>query len=359
MTGKERANLGDVKGENVAFIQGTVVDSNLSASDIIHKDKTRTENTTDEKNYSYERTTDIDTSRTEKHNNSYSSGDTVTINTKNQIKVGDEVLTGGKITQEGDKAVIEGTTADGMKYTATVGNTEINKDENGNYTVGGQVAQSRKEGGNSTNIDNSYSENDSKNIVKGTKVDVGDETKGYTGGLAMLQGGLSNFGANQGLMKEAFVDNMTKYQDSILQRGGTDGISEKQALSAAGNFHAQAGFEALGNGAHVAFDAALKASVDHSSGQVDTANLNRLMNENIMNQLDADAKANNWTAEEYNQAARERFGAYNDFLKNELGGQVYGPGNASYEVLDGAKGMAESGAKAVKGAANTVNKLTK
>ena len=68
MTGKERANLGDVKGENVAFIQGTVVDSNLSASDIIHKDKTRTENTTDEKNYSYERTTDIDTSRTEKDN---------------------------------------------------------------------------------------------------------------------------------------------------------------------------------------------------------------------------------------------------------------------------------------------------
>lgn len=157
MTGKERANLGDVKGENVAFIQGTVVDSNLSASDIIHKDKTRTENTTDEKNYSYERTTDIDTSRTEKHNNSYSSGDTVTINTKNQIKVGDEVLTGGKITQEGDKAVIEGTTADGMKYTATVGNAEINKDENGNYTVGGQVAQSRKEGGNSVNVDNTTS----------------------------------------------------------------------------------------------------------------------------------------------------------------------------------------------------------
>lgn len=71
MTGKERANLGDVKGEDVAFIQGTVVDSNLSASDIIHKDKTRTENTTDEKNYSYERTTDIDTSRTEKHNDTY------------------------------------------------------------------------------------------------------------------------------------------------------------------------------------------------------------------------------------------------------------------------------------------------
>ena len=50
MTGKERANLGDVKGENVAFIQGTVVDSNLSASDIIHKDKITTSNNIDQNN---------------------------------------------------------------------------------------------------------------------------------------------------------------------------------------------------------------------------------------------------------------------------------------------------------------------
>lgn len=169
----------------------------------------------------------------------------------------------------------------------------------------------------------------------------------------MLKGGLSNFGANQGLMKEAFVDNMTKYQDSILQRGGSDEISEQQALSAVGGFRAKAGFEALGNGAAVTFEAALKASVDHSSGQVDTANLNRLMNENIMNQLDADAKANNWTAEQYDQAARERFGAYNDFLKNELGSQVYGPGNASYEVLDGA---VNTGKQIVQTAGNAAGK---
>lgn len=288
MTGKERANLGDVKGENVAFIQGTVVDSNLSASDIIHKDKTRTENTTDEKNYSYERTTDIDTSRTEKDN----------------------------YTRE--KKVVE--------------DTSITKNS-------------------------SYTENDSKNIVSGTKTSVGDTVNDYTGGLAMLQNGLSKFGANQGLMKEAFVDNMTKYQDSILQKSGNDQISEKQALSAAGNFHAQVGFEALGNGAHVAFDAALKASVDHSSGQVDTANLNRLMNESIMNQLDADAKANGWTAEQYDQAAKERFGAYNDFLKNELGGQVYGPGNASYEVLDGTKNMVGTAANAAGKAADKIDEI--
>ncbi len=71
MTGKERANLGDVKGKDVAFIQGTVVDSNLSASNVTHKDNISTENTVDQKNYNYERTTDIDTSRTEKHNDIY------------------------------------------------------------------------------------------------------------------------------------------------------------------------------------------------------------------------------------------------------------------------------------------------
>lgn len=76
MTGKERANLGDVKGENVAFIQGTVVDSKLSASDVKNKDKIETENT------KYE---NMDTVNV---------GDTTKINTKNQIKVGDEVLNG-------------------------------------------------------------------------------------------------------------------------------------------------------------------------------------------------------------------------------------------------------------------------
>ena len=288
MTGKERANLGDVKGENVAFIQGTVVDSNLSASDIIHKDKTRTENTTDEKNYSYERTTDIDTSRTEKDN---------------YIR---------------EKKVVE--------------DESIMKNK-------------------------SYTENDSKNIVKGTKISVGDTVNDYTGAINLVNDGITKYGAHQGAMREALVDNMTKYQDSILQRAGNDQISEKQALDAMGKFHAQVGFEALGNGAHVAFDAALKASVDHSSGQVDTANLNRLMNENIMNQLDADAKANNWTAEQYDQAARERFGAYNDFLKNELGGQVYGPGNASYEVLDGTKNMVGTAANAAGKAADKIDEI--
>lgn len=197
----------------------------------------------------------------------------------------------------------------------------------------------------------------SSSEIAGRKVSVGDTVNDYTGSLAILQGGLSNHGANQGLMKEAFVDNITKYQDSILQKAGKDQISEQQALNAAAKFNAQVGFGALGSGTDLAFNAALNASVDHSSGQVDTANLNRLMNENIMNQLNVDAKANNWTAEQYDQAARERFGAYNDFLKNELGGQVYGPGNVANEVLSGAKNMVGTASNAAGKAVNKINDL--
>ena len=50
MTGKERANLGDVKGENVAFIQGTVVDSNLSASDVTKNNTINENNNIDQNN---------------------------------------------------------------------------------------------------------------------------------------------------------------------------------------------------------------------------------------------------------------------------------------------------------------------
>ena len=341
MTGRERANLGDVKGENVAFIQGTVVDSNLSASNVTHKDNISTENTVDQANRTFERKDTVNVG-----NSGSMSGDNIMVN-------GESVS--GKVSWNGDTATIEGT-KDGMKYTATVENASIGFGKNG-MSVTGDIVKSNSEGGDSTNINNSYTENDSKNIVKGTKVSVGDTVNDYTGGLAMLQGGLSNFGANKGLMKEAFVDNMTKYQDSILQKAGNDAISEQQALAAAGKFQASVGFEALGNGASVGFDAALRASVDHSSGQVDTANLNRLMNENIMKQLDADAKANNWTAEQYDQAAKERFGAYNDFLKNELGGQVYGPGNASYEVLDGTKNMVGTAANAAGKAVDKIDEI--
>ena len=261
MTGKERANLGDVKGNNVAFMQGTVVDSKLSASDVINEDNVRTADTVDSANYTFTRKTTQDTSTT--IDKSYTEKD-------NHIK------------------------------------------ENKNIDD------------SSTTINKSYTENDSKNIVSGTKTSVGDTVNDYTGGLAMLQNGLSKFGANQGLMKEAFVDNMTKYQNSIMSEQGRNTLSLDKAFGIAGDANASVGGKIFGTGLQAFVSAELSAIAKEGSGQISSADLNRVMNSAILEQLDIDAKNNNWTAEQYDQAAKERFGAYNDFLKNELGGQVYG-----------------------------------
>ncbi len=329
MTGKERANLGDVKGENVAFIQGTVVDSKLSASDVKNKDKIETENT------KYENMDTVNVG-----NSGSMSGDNIMVN-------GESVS--GKVSWNGDTATIEGT-KNGMKYSATVENASISFGKNG-MSVTGDIVKSNSEGGDSTNINTSYTEDDSTKITSGTKVDIGDETKGYTGGLAMLKGGLSNFGANQGLMKEAFVDNMTKYQNSIMSEQGKNQLSLDKAFGIAGDASGSAGFKILGTGVQASVSAELSAIAKEGSGQVSSADLNRVMNSAILEQLDIDAKNNNWTAEQYDQAARERFGAYNNYLK-EQAGQSFGP---SDEDLAPIKKAEELGQKTEQ----VVNKLLK
>lgn len=295
---KQTIVAGRYGGRENAFQAVSVVSTNLDASNV------KTANNIDQANNTFERRVDIDTSRTEKHNNTY---EAKTVNDTRDITRRDsETVEDNKFTHD-----------------------------------------------SSTNIVTSVKEDHSNSYSSGTKVSVGDTVNDYTGGLAMLKGGLSNFGANQGLMKEAFVDNMTKYQDSILKRDGTDGVSEKQTLDAMARFNAQVGIGAFGSGTDLAFNAAVKASVGHSSGQVDTANLNRLMNENIMNQLNVDAKANNWTAEQYDAAARERFGAYNNYLHEQAGGQAYGPGNMNSEILAAGKELVNQTGELVVDATNT------
>ncbi len=188
-------------------------------------------------------------------------------------------------------------------------------------------------------------------INAGTKVDIGDETKGYTGGLAMLQGGLSKFGANEGLMKEAFVDNMTKYQNSIMSEQGKNQLSLDKAFGIAGGASGSAGFNILGNGVQASVSAELSARASENSGQISSADLNRVMNSAIIEQLDIDAKNNNWTAEQYDQAARERFEAYNNYLK-EQAGQSFGPSDGDLAPI---KKVEEVGQKTEQ----VVNKLLK
>lgn len=131
MTGKERANLGDVKGKDVAFIQGTVVDSNLSASDVKHNDKIRTANDVDQANRTYERKVDIDTSRTEKYNDIY---ENKKVNdTRNVTRRGSETVEGDKFTYDSSTTVTTGVKEDHSNIRQT-GDKETNYGKTQEYS---------------------------------------------------------------------------------------------------------------------------------------------------------------------------------------------------------------------------------
>ena len=201
---------------------------------------------------------------------------------------------------------------------------------------------------NNTTYERKNTHDTSSTITSGNKINTGDETSGYTGGLAMLKDGLSNFGANQGLMKEAFVDNMTKYQNSIMEKNGQDSVSLNKAWDIAMGVDASVGVKVFGGtGVTASVEHSLKSSTNKNTSEISSADLNRVMNEAIFKGLDADAKANDWTAEQYDQAARERFGAYNDYLK-EQAGQSHGPSGGDLAPIEKAEELEAKADKIVK-----------
>lgn len=195
----------------------------------------------------------------------------------------------------------------------------------------------------------------SSSEIAGRKVDIGNNVNGDTTALAMVDKGLSKY-ANDDLMKESFINNMTSYQNKVFSRTGNDQLSEQQALEAVGGFRAQAGLGAFGSEVNASIDARLQAQLSHNSGQMDSADLNRIMNSAIVEQLGIDAKNNNWTAEQYDAAARERFGAYNDYLHEQAGGQAYGPGNMNSEVLKAGKELVKQTGELAVDATNAAKK---
>lgn len=195
----------------------------------------------------------------------------------------------------------------------------------------------------------------SSSEIAGTKVDIGNNVTGDTTALAMVNQGLSKY-ANDDLMKESFINNMTSYQNKVFSRTGNDQLSEQQALEAIGGFRAQAGLGAFGSEVNASIDARLQAQLSHNSGQIDSADLNRIMNSAIVEQLGIDAKNNNWTSEQYDAAARERFGAYNNYLHEQAGGQAYGPGNMNSEVLKAGKELVKQTGELAVDATNAAKK---
>lgn len=195
----------------------------------------------------------------------------------------------------------------------------------------------------------------SSSEIAGRKVDIGNNVNGDTTALAMVNKGLSKY-ANDDLMKESFINNMTSYQNKVFSRTGDDKLSEQQALAAIGGFRAQAGLGGFGSEVSASIDARLEAQLSHNSGQIDSADLNRIMNSAIVEQLGIDAKNNNWTAEQYDAAARERFGAYNNYLHEQAGGQAYGPGNMNSEVLKAGKELVKQTGELAVDATNAAKK---
>lgn len=237
--------------------------------------------------------------------------------------------------RNGDEAVLQALTIDTMSFS---NNKEINTRD---------VFKS----GSETTTGHKVTDDNSTSIVAGTKVDIGNNVTGDTTALAMVNQGLSKY-ANDDLMKESFINNMTSYQNKVFSRTGDDQLSEKQALEAIGGFKAQAGLGAFGSEVNASIDARLQAQLSHNSGQIDSADLNRIMNSAIVEQLGIDAKNNNWTSEQYDAAARERFGAYNNYLHEQAGGQAYGPGNINSEVLATGKQLIDKTGELVGDATN-------
>ena len=209
--------------------------------------------------------------------------------------------------------------------------------------------------GSETTTGHKVTDDNSTSIVGGTKVDIGNNVTGDTTALAMVNKGLSKY-ANDDLMKESFINNMTSYQNKVFSRTGNDQLSEQQALEAIGGFRAQAGLGGFGSEVSASIDARLQAQLSHNSGQIDSADLNRIMNSAIVEQLGIDAKNNNWTSEQYDAAARERFGAYNNYLHEQAGGQAYGPGNMNSEVLKAGKELVKQTGELAVDATNAAKK---
>lgn len=296
MTGKERANLGDVKGENVAFIQGTVVDSNLSASDVKHKDKVETENT------KYENMDTVNVG-----NSGSMSGDNIMVN-------GESVS--GKVSWNGDTATIEGT-KDGMKYTATVENASIGFGKNG-MSVTGDIVKSNKEGGNSTNINNSYSEQ------AGQKLALGDEITGHGGARGVLKEGFSKYIGNSEdaeIAKDAFFNNLTQNQNAILSQSGSNMTAGELATSlkayAKGEVSLGIGVPGgTGAKASLGVEAAIGASLRQVGQNATSADFNRIMNEQIFNNVSQQVAFGKIKAEDFDKALEQAYDAYNNVLKD-------------------------------------------
>ena len=293
----------NVKNGDEAVLQALSIDtSNLSRSHERHQDNISTANDVDQANRTFERKDTVNVG-----NSGSMSGDNIMVN-------GEKVS--GKVSWNGDTATIEGT-KDGMKYTATVENASIGFGKNG-MSVTGDIVKSNKEGGDSTNINNSYSEQ------AGQKLALGDEITGHGGARGVLKEGFSKYIGNSEdaeIAKDAFFNNLTQNQNAILSQSG----SNKTAGELATSLKAYAkGEVSLGIGvpggtgakASLGVEAAIGASLRQVGENATSADFNRIMNEQIFNNVSQQVAFGKIKAEDFDKALEQAYDAYNNVLKD-------------------------------------------
>ena len=175
-------------------------------------------------------------------------------------------------------------------------------------TVTGDVVKSKAEGGDSTNINNSYSEQ------AGQKLALGDEITGHGGAR-----GVNSEDAE--IAKDAFFNNLTQNQNAILSQSG----SNKTAGELATSLKAYAkGEVSLGIGvpggtgakASLGVEAAIGASLRQVGENATSADFNRIMNEQIFNNVSQQVAFGKIKAEDFDKALEQAYDAYNNVLKD-------------------------------------------
>mgnify|MGYP006066041383 CR=1 FL=1 len=288
----------NVKNGDEAVLQALSIDtSNLSRSHERHQDNISTANDVDQAITTFERKDTVNVG-----NSGSMSGDNIMVN-------GESVS--GKVSWNGDTATIEGT-KDGMKYTATVENASIGFGKNG-MSVTGDIVKSNSEGGNSTDINNSYSEQ------AGQKLALGDEITGHGGARGVLKEGFSKYIGNSEdaeIAKDAFFNNLTQNQNAILSQSGSNKTLKEFNGALKSAISASVGGEILGTGLKATAEASYQFALKQNGENATVADFNRIMNEQIYNNITQQVAFGKIKPEDFDKALGQAYDAYENILKD-------------------------------------------
>lgn len=179
--------------------------------------------------------------------------------------------------------------------------------------------------------DASTTEDSSHKVVKGQKLALGDEITGHGGALGILKEGYSKFIGNSedaNIAKDAFLNSMTQNQNAILSQSGSNMTAKEFIGGLRSSISASVGGEIFGGtGLKATAEASYQFALKQNGGNATVADFNRIMNEEILNNVNQQVAFGKIKAEDYNKALEQAYSAYNNVLKDIAGntGQISFP----------------------------------